>query len=82
MKGTYRYSYAKHYTEIAARNFTRFTLRVDILAQTAKRYYVSFLDYHADGRPPGSCSWVGRDKVKLDEERPTCTYVPKLPYKD
>lgn len=85
MKGTYFYTHAaKVYPTV---ELASYSLRVEVIDQTAKSYKIKYLEFHANGARPGTTAWVQKRKVKLDGEavKPERQYDPELirkPYKD
>jgi hypothetical protein len=60
-RGTY------HYTVLnpSDQTYTRHTLPVEVVRETALSYLVKYLSYHQNGNGPGYTTWVRRSKVKL-----------------
>lgn len=48
--------------------YTPHTLRVDIIGETEKMYEVKYLEFHANGAPPGYTTRVRKYKVKVAGE--------------
>ena len=80
MLGTY------HYSRVVGGSLDRYTCRVEILEQNAKRVKIKLLQFHVDGRRPGSVM-----KVKPSNVTPDVSAAPvaapeapaiRLPYKD
>lgn len=90
--GTYKYRAIRHgeYTMVRGKQvpvFDTHEMRVEILGQSCRKYYVKYLGFHANGQKTGHVTWVTKIKVKLDEE--VAPPIPKpfkgetwLPYKD
>lgn len=62
--------------------FQRYTMRVMVESETDKYYHIRFLEYHADGRRPGTLSRVRKNKVTLDAPEVKDAPPIRLPYKD
>lgn len=84
MKATYRYKYAGSIAEIRERNFTTFSMPVEVLERINMRYKIKFLAYHADGRPPGTIILVQARNLHDRDNAPMVRPKNgnKLPYKD
>lgn len=82
--GFYFYSYAVEVYPVL--RLQVFRMRVEVLAETEKRYQVRYMDCHENGKDrPGSEHWVTKRKVKLDEPAPEAQDEPReirKPYKD
>lgn len=74
-KGTYFYSHG--YPTLKG-----YSLRVEVIGETAKSYRVRYLGFHANGAPPGTVTWVALRKVKIDGEAFKPTFDIRKPYKD
>ena len=61
------------------------SMKVEVLGEKKTQYLIRFLEWHIDGRKPGSTTLVKKTSVKCpDREIPKKGYTPicRLPYKD
>lgn len=64
MLGTYYFKYAIEVHPVVRLRET--SMRVEIVAETEKRYRVKYLNWHPTGARPGSLHWVQKRKVRFD----------------
>lgn len=62
--------------------FYAFSMAVEIVHSTEKQHRIKFLEYHADGRKPGTTIKVSKTSVKGHVDRVNATAPVRLPYKD
>lgn len=74
--------YYLHLIKGTYRQFENCSARVMVEIETGKYYDVRLLEFHRDGRRPGTLMRVHKDKVKFDEALPTLPVNIRLPYKD
>ena len=89
MKGKYNYRHAVgSYPNF---EYVGYTMRVEVLGETPKMYKVKYLEFHANGAPPGTITNVQKRNVMLEGGLTKGTtheprqYDPELirkPYKD
>ena len=65
-KGTY--TYTKTVQMYPTPQYAPQEMRVEVIGETDKSYNVKYLEFHANGRRPGSTAWVQKRKVKIDGE--------------
>lgn len=55
---------ASHPAELDKR-YDVYSMKVEILDEREKQYFVKFQGFHKDGRKPGSTTWVYKKSVRL-----------------
>lgn len=88
MKGKYNYRHAVgQYPDF---EYVGYSMRVEVLGETAKTYKIKYLEFHANGAPPGTITNVRKRNVVLEgvaikpapEPRQYDPELIRKPYKD